>query len=144
MYNIYLLYWKDENREKEAGNVPFLKHYKGWKIVFQLEKLKRILTNWNMLKLTFLRSENSKFLIPQGHLEGWVVFTLDYNEHRYAAPWAVRLILGDDHSFLAPGRFFDGHIFDGHIIDGHIIDGTYFRRDIFSASNKVDTFSTNK
>ena len=44
----------------------------------------------------------------------------------------------------APGRFFDGHIFDGHIIDGHIIDGTYFRRDIFSTSNKVDTFLTNK
>ena len=37
----------------------------------------------------------------------------------------------------APGRFFDGHIFDGHIIDGHIIDGTYFRRDIFSTSNKM-------
>ena len=42
----------------------------------------------------------------------------------------------------APGRFFDGHIFnghiiDGHIIDGHIIDGTYFRRDIFSTSNRM-------
>ena len=30
-----------------------------------------------------------------------VVFTLDYNEHRYAAPWAVRSNLGDDHSFSA-------------------------------------------
>ena len=54
----------------------------------------------------------------------------------------------DSHA-VAPGQFFDGHIFDGHIFDGHIInghiiDGTYFQRDIFSASNKVDTFSTNK
>ena len=29
-----------------------------------------------------------------GRLDSWVVFTLDYNEHRYAAPWAVRSILG--------------------------------------------------
>ena len=37
----------------------------------------------------------------KGRLDSRVVFTLDYIEHRYAVPWAVRLILGDDHSFLA-------------------------------------------
>ena len=37
----------------------------------------------------------------EGRLDSRVVFTLDYNEHRYAAPWAVRSILGDDHSFSA-------------------------------------------
>ena len=36
-----------------------------------------------------------------GRLDSRVVFTLDYNEHRYAMPWAVRSILGDDHSFSA-------------------------------------------
>ena len=35
-----------------------------------------------------------------GRLESRVVFTLDYNEYRYAAPWAMRSILGDDHSFF--------------------------------------------
>ena len=35
-----------------------------------------------------------------GRLDSGVVFTLDYNEHRYSAPWAVRSILGDDHFFL--------------------------------------------
>ena len=38
---------------------------------------------------------------PFGHLDSRVVFTLDYNEHRYAVPWAERLILGDDYSFSA-------------------------------------------
>ena len=37
----------------------------------------------------------------QGRLDSWVVFTLDYKEHQYAAPWAVRSILGDDNSFSA-------------------------------------------
>ena len=36
-----------------------------------------------------------------GRLDGRVVFTLDYNKHRYAMPWAERSILGDDHSFSA-------------------------------------------
>ena len=34
-----------------------------------------------------------------GRLDSQVVFTLDYNEHWYATPWAERSILGDDHSF---------------------------------------------
>ena len=34
-------------------------------------------------------------------LDSQVVFTLDYNEHRYTTPWAERSILGDDHSFSA-------------------------------------------
>ena len=36
-----------------------------------------------------------------GRLDSRVVFTLDYNEYWYAAPWAVRSILGDNHSFSA-------------------------------------------
>ena len=55
-------------------------------------------------------TENAKEFIDQTkhnnyikimRLDSRVVFTLDYNEHRYAAPWAVRSILGDDHSFSA-------------------------------------------
>ena len=34
-----------------------------------------------------------------GRLDSRVVFTLDYNELRHAGPWAMRSILGDDHSF---------------------------------------------
>ena len=41
------------------------------------------------------------YLSCWGCLDSRVVFTLDYNELRYAAPWAVRSILGDDHSFSA-------------------------------------------
>ena len=47
---------------------------------------------------TFLQLSKKE---KMGRLDSQVVFTLDHNEHRYAAPWAVRSILGDDHSFSA-------------------------------------------
>ena len=50
---------------------------------------------------TFILNINCHLLL--GCLNSRVVFTLDYNEHRYTAPWAVRSILRDNHSFSAKG-----------------------------------------
>ena len=67
--------------------------------------LNKILSNCCKLyfasKKNYEKFFNIQIICKLGRLDSRVFSTLDYNKHRYAAPWAVRPILGDDHSFLA-------------------------------------------
>ena len=73
---------------------------KSGKKMFEQTKGNELTTN-NYLPLMFQQYWPFKYEILMRGSFIHRIFTLDYNEHRYAAPWAVRSILGDNHSFSA-------------------------------------------
>ena len=78
-----------KNIKQKIGHFRLSTHSSKTQLIFQTGKF--------YYKLLILL----KVSVFLGRLDSRVVFTLDYHEHRYAAPWAERSILGDDHSFSA-------------------------------------------